>query len=73
MSSRREREDLDETSERGDGGRSAREKDSLRRAEVRARRVVMDGESRRRLMLEGRKLRRVGREERSVIVSRRCG
>lgn len=49
-----DRDDLDEEGrERGGEGRSAREKDSLRRAEVRARRVEIDGESRRRLRIDG--------------------
>lgn len=41
---------------RGDGGtmgRSAREKDSFRRANVRARRVETDGDPRWRLLIEG--------------------
>lgn len=54
MASRMERDDLDdEARERGVGGRSAREKDSLRIAEVRARRVEIEGESRRRLRTDG--------------------
>ncbi len=73
-SSCRARKDLDdEASEWRSGGRSPREKDSLRRTAVRARRVTMEEGLRRRLGMDGWWLRSVGREERSVMVSRRCG
>lgn len=73
-SSCRARKDLDdEASEWRSGGRSPREKESLRRAEVRARRVMIEEEPWRRLGMDGWWLRSVGREERSVMVSRRCG
>lgn len=66
-------DDWDDLSDGAMTGRSAREKDSFRKAKVRARRVETEGDSRWRLLTEGWWLRSVCNEDRSVIVSRRWG